>query len=196
MKIQQAYVQLVGDAIIPLAGALFFDWGLYFILIYYFLELLAQEVILQLKSKKIAEYSGKGTELRGKYTALSFLFLLVGIGLIHLAVYFIHPGIHFQQEWIDFMAYEDMGIPQGVLLLPLVAFAEYQQYRMTFLMPAKFRSVRMEDLWKSHHQSQLLVLAAAGISVGLAQVLTLPDLVYVLAIVLLRAAYQFWQLRK
>lgn len=196
MKIQQAYVQLVGDAIIPLAGALFFDWGLYFILIYYFLELIAQEVILQLKSKKITEYSGNGSELRGKYTVLSILFLFVGLGLIHLAVYFIHPNIHFEREWIEFMTYEEMGIPQGVLLLPLVVFAEYQQYRMTFLLPAKFRSVRMEEMWKEHHQSQLLVIGAAAVSVGLAQIVALPELAYVLAIVLFRAVYQLWLLRK
>jgi hypothetical protein len=196
VKNQQAYLQLVGDALIPLFGALFFGWGLYFILIYYFLDLTAQEVIIQLKSRKINEFSGKKSALLGNYTALSILLLLIGIGLIHVAVYFIHPTIQFQQEWIEFMTYEELGIPQGVLLLPLIAFAAYQQYRMTFLMPAKFRSIRLEDVWRAHHQSQLLVLAAAGISMGLAHVFVLPDLVYVLAIVVLRAAYQYWQIRK
>ena len=196
MKIQQAYLQLIGDALIPLFGALFFGWGLYFILIYYFLDLLAQEVILQLKSKKINEFSGKKNTQLGKSTVLSFLLLLLGIALIHLAVYVIHPTIHFWQEWIEFMTYKELGIPQGVLLLPLIAFAAYQQYRMTFLMPAKFRSIRLEEIWKPHHQSQLLVLAAAGISMGLAYLFTLPDLVYVLAIVAFRAAFQYWQIRK
>jgi hypothetical protein len=196
VKIQQAYLQLVGDALIPLAGALFFDWGLYFILLYYFLELIAQEVIIQLKSKKIADYNGKAHAFPVKHTVLSVLFLFVGIGLVHVAVYVIHPTIHFPTELVEFLTYEEMGIQQGILLLPLIAFAEYQQYRMTFLMPAKFRSVRFEDLWKSHHQAQLLVIAAAGISVGLAQVVALPDLAYVLAIVLFRATYHIWLIRK
>lgn len=196
MKIQPAYIQLVGDALIPLAGALFFGWGLYFILIYYFLDLIAQEVIIQLKSKKIIEFSGNQHNLRGYYTVLSLLLLFLGMGLIHLAVYFIHPSIEFQKEWIEFISYEEMGIPQGILLIPLIAFAAYQQYRMTFLMPAKFRLMRLEELWKPHHHSQLLMLAAAGIAIGLAQIVALPDLVYVLSIVALRAVYQVWLLRK
>ncbi len=196
MKSQQAYLQLIGDALIPLFGALFFGWGLYFILIYYFLDLAAQEFIIQLKSKKINQFSGKKPTFLANYTAVSVLLLLVGIGLIHVAVYFIHPTIQFQQEWMEFMTYEELGIPQGVVLLPLIAFAAYQQYKMTFLMPAKFRSIRLEDLWRQHHQSQLLVLAAAVITMGFAKLFVLPDLVYVMAIVILRAAYQYWQIRK
>lgn len=196
MKIQQAYIQLIGDAIIPLAGALFFDWGLYFILVYYCLDLIAREVILQLKSKKIIEFSGINNNLRMRYTVLSVLYFLLGLAMIHAAVYVIHPTINFQKELIDFMSYEEMGIQQGFILLPLIAFAAFQQYRMSFLMPAKFRSMSLEEIWKPHHQSQLIVIAAAGIAIGVAQVVALPDLVYVLAIVAVSSLYQLWQLRK
>ena len=58
MKTNQAYIQLIGDAVIPLAGALFFDWSLYFILIFYCIDLFVAEVILHVKSKKTVEFRG------------------------------------------------------------------------------------------------------------------------------------------
>lgn len=196
MKINQAYIQLIGDAIIPLAGALFFDWSLYFILIFYCIDLVATEVILHLKSKKTIEFRGidkKEWFTRGLKSSILFL---GSLSLIHLGVLSIHPQIDFQKELIDFMAYEEMGIQQGYILVPLIALAAYQLYRMTFLMPARFRTISMDEIWRPHLISLLIIIGFSGIVIGLSQFVVFHELVYVLSIVGISASYQLWQIIK
>ena len=194
MKIKQAYIQLISDAIIPLAGALFFDWSLYFILIFYCIDLLASEVILHLKSKKTVEFRGMNKSNWIQNGLKSGVLFIVSLLLIHLGVFFIHPGIDFQKELVDFMAYEEMGIQQGYILVPLITFAAYQLYRMTFLMPARFRTITLNEIWNPHLISLLIIIGFSGSVVGLSQLIVFPELVYILAIVGVSSAYQLWQI--
>lgn len=196
MKIKQAYIQLISDAIIPLAGALFFDWSLYFILIFYCLDLLALEVILHLKSKKTVEFRGINKKKWLNYGLKSGTLFLLVLLLIHLGVFFIHPGIDFQKELIDFMAYEEMGIQQGYILVPLIAFSAYQLYRMSFLMPARFRTIAMGEIWNPHLISLLIIIGFSGVVIGLSQFMVFHELVYILGIVGISSAYQFWRIVK
>lgn len=196
MKIRQEYIQLIGDAVIPLAGAFFFDWSLYFILIFYCLDLLAQEVILHLKSKKTVEFRGIDKNIWSTNGIKSGVLLLFVLALIHVAVYFIEPGIDFKQQLYDFIMYEELGIPQGVVLVPLIAFSAYQLYKMTFLMPARFRTISLEEIWKPHLIAQLIIIGFAGLSIGISQFIVFPEIVYVLAIVIISFSYSLYQVSK
>ncbi len=196
MRIKQAYIQLIGDAIIPLAGALFFDWSLYFILIFYCIDLLASEVILHLKSKKTIEFRGINVKKWRQQGLKSGLLLILALLLIHLGVFFIQLGIDFSTELIDFMAYEEMGIQQGYILVPLIAFSAYQLYRMTFLMPARFRTITLDEIWHPHRTSLLIIIGFSGLVIGLSQLIIFHELVYILAIVAISSAYQFWRIVK
>lgn len=196
MRVKQAYIQLIGDAIIPLAGAFFFDWSLYFILIFYCIDLLASEVILHLKSKKTVEFRGINKKGWRQYGVKSGLLLTLALVLIHLGVFFIQSGIDFQNELIEFMAYEEMGIQQGYILVPLIAFSAYQLYRMTFLMPARFRTITLDEIWHPHLISLLIIIGFSGLVIGLSQLIVFPELVYILAIVAISSAYQLWRIVK
>ena len=196
MRVKQAYIQLIGDAIIPLAGAFFFDWSLYFILIFYCIDLLASEVILHLKSKKTVEFRGINKKRWRQHGIKSGLLLTLALVLIHLGVFFIQSGIDFQNELIEFMAYEEMGIQQGYILVPLIAFSAYQLYRMTFLMPARFRTITLDEIWHPHLISLLIIIGFSGLVIGLSQLIVFPELVYILAIVAISSAYQFWRIVK
>ena len=196
MKIKQAYIQLISDAIIPLAGAFFFDWSLYFILIFYCIDLLALEVVLHLKSKKTFEFRGMNKKNWLQSGLKSGVLFLLSLLLIHLGVYFIHPDVDFQSELIEFMAYEEMGIQQGYILVPLIAFSAYQLYRMTFLMSARFRTITLDEIWNPHLTSLLIIIGFSGVVVGLSQLIVFPELVYILAIVGISSAYQFLRMEK
>ena len=191
--LKHIYIQLLGDAIIPLAGALFFDWSLYFILLFYCLDLLALEVILHLKSKKTVEFRGIKSKEWMKAGFLSGLLLLLALVLIHIAVFFISPNINFGQQLYDFIMYEEMGIPQGIILVPLIAFSAFQLHRMTFLMPARFRTISLDEIWRPHHISLLVIIVFACITIGLSQLIIFHELVYVLTIVIISSAYQLWR---
>lgn len=196
MNTKQAYIQLVGDALIPLAGVFFFDWSLYFILLFYCLDLIASEVVSHLKSKKTVEFNGISKKPWLVSGVKSALLLIVSLASIHVAVYAIHPEMNFQQAFIEFMSYEEMGIAQGYILIPFVAFAAYQLYRMDFLMPAKYRTIDLQEIWKPHTTALIIIILAAYITVGVSQLIVFSDLVYVLSIVGVSSMYQLWIIRR
>lgn len=184
---------LISDALIPLLGFFVWDWSLYFILLFYFLDLLAREFITHLKTRKIYEdqhLSNKQKWIRNG--VLSALLLIVVVGIIHVAMLFISPGIHFPSELYHFWTYEELGIQQGYILLPLVGYAAYIQFKMQFLMPGKSRSVLVDTLWKQHILSLLLMGAGASLAVLISLILPLPEIVYVLAIVTGAAAFSYF----
>ena len=191
---RQSLVQLFGDAVIPLAGVFLFEWSLYFILLFYCLDMIANEIIAHLKSKKIIEFNGKDKKAWVISGLKSVLLMIISLVTIHVAVYFIHADIDFKKEFVAFMMYEELGIPQGYVLVPLIAFSSYQVYRMNFLMPAKFRSIQLEEVWRPHIQSLIVIILAAGASIGLSQLIIFPDWAYVIIIVLVAFSYQFWLL--
>lgn len=192
MRISPKYIQLVSDALIPLAGFFFWDWGLYFILLFYLLDMLASEVIVHLKSRKSIEYYGKGKKERFSFGIQSVVMLLISVLSIHAAMYFIQPGIDFKQEFIDFWTYEELGMQQGYFLAPFIAYGAYLQYKISFLMPAKFRTLIHAEIWKAHLGAFLLIVAACGIAIGLSQLVELSQVIYVLVIVALSSFYQFF----
>jgi hypothetical protein len=192
VRISPKYIQLVGDAIIPLGGFFFWDWGLYFILLFYLLDMIASEVIIHFKSRKSIEYYGKGKKERFSFGIQSALMLLVSVISIHAAMSFIQPGIDFKQELIDFWTYEELGMQQGYLLAPFIAYGAYLQYKTSFLMPAKFRTLIHAEIWKAHLRAFLLIVAASGIALGVSQVVELSQMIYVLVIVATSSSYQFY----
>jgi hypothetical protein len=184
MKMNRKYVLLFSEALIPILGFFFWNWGLYFILLFYFIDVLAQEVIMHLKTKKIIgaqEISSSSNWV--KSGALSAFVVLALISLIHVSMFYIDPSINFMKQVELFWTYEEMGIQQGYLLLPLVGFMAYVQFRTDFIMPKMEESTVLEMMWKMHLKALLTIIGCVGITVGLSQIVVLPEVVYVLCIV-------------
>lgn len=193
MKLNPKYIQLIGDALLPILGLLLWDWGLYFILLFYILDLISGELIIHLKSKKIVEYQGK--KLLGqwwKYGIISTLLLGICIVLIHLAVGQVVPEIDFTKEAWAFWSYEEIGIQQGYILVPLLLITAYQQYKIFFLMSAKYRTVELSTPWKRRFISYALMIAGAGITIGIASFLSVPQWIYILLVVAGASSFQYF----
>lgn len=158
--------------------------------------MLAQEVILHLKSKKTVEFRGINKNEWSSRGLKSGLLLLVALAMIHLAVFFIEPGIDFKRQLYDFIMYEELGIPQGFVLVPLIAFSAYQLYRMNFLMPARFRTISIDGIWRPHFISLLIIIGFTGLAIGISQFIVFSELVYVLAIVAISFFYSLYQLSR
>lgn len=190
MRIQPKYLLLFSDAFIPILGFFVWDWSLYFIVLFYFLDLLAREVITHLKTKKIYEVQGLSNKSKWvRSGALSALLLVLVFAAAHMGVYFACPQIDFLQEIQLFWEYEELGIQQGYLLIPLVAYGAFVQYKMQFLIPNKARTVLADSLWRQHHLALILIIAGALLSLMLSLIVPLPEVVYLLAIVIGAAAF-------
>ncbi|MDB4075021.1 MAG: hypothetical protein QNK78_07170 [Crocinitomicaceae bacterium] len=190
MRLNRKHFLLFSEALIPVLGFFFWNWGLYFILLFYFIDVLAQEVIMHLKSKKITKTHNIKDNKEWFFSgALSLFTVFAMITLIHVAMYSIEPSIDFIKQIKLFWTYEEMGMQQGYLLIPLVVFAAYSQYRMDFLMMRKDRVAELNIEWKKHLRALLVIIGFTGIVIGLSQFIVLAEIVYVLGIVGLIAAY-------
>ena len=192
MKINPKHLQLFADALIPLMGLFLWDWSLYFMLLFYFLDLFSNEIIVHLKASKTIVFQGRNGAKKNwlKWGIISSCSLALAVIMIHFAVYFISSGIDFKSETISFLNYEEMGIKQGYLLVPLVFFVSYQQYKMTFLMPARFRNNQLNVMWKKHIIPLILIIAFAGLGLSLSWFLEIPEAIYVLGIIIISTLYK------
>jgi len=193
MRVNPKYILIFSDALIPLLGLFVWGWNLYFILLFYMLDLLAREVLTHIKTKGI--YKAQGLKNKRKWLrkgVLSGALFMLSISAIHTAVWLIQPDIQFLTELRNFWEYEELGVQQGYILLPLIAYAAYAQYKMTFLMTGKARTVIMDSLWKQHFIALGLILAGATIGALIGSFVQIPDTVSVIVIVVLTGCYNYF----
>lgn len=185
-------VNAISEAVIPILGLLFFDWGIYFILLFYFIDLIATEVFVYIKVNKIVQFQKINFPFSTRYGRLIFNSLLVLVVLItsHFAVFHIVPEINFPQQIIEFLSYEEAGIPipQGYILLPLVILGNYQQYKAMFIKTGLYQKQSWKNLIFARRKALLIAIAGGVLAVGIANLVALPGFVYVLGIV----GVKFW----
>lgn len=191
MKIQPKYIQLIGDALIPLLGFFLWNWSLYFILLFYIIDMLLAEVVMHLKTKKtLQERSAEKKSIWIKQGILSTVLFSVNCVLVHLAMQVLHPTIDFQKEALAFWSYKDMGIEQGYILLPLLILVAYQKYKMEFLMPALYKTINLQGMWKEHQKANIILLAFIGLALGMFSFIAPPEWILILLIVVISSGYK------
>lgn len=117
-------IQILGELAIPLMGFFLWNWSLYFILLFYIIEnLFATYFQVETFRKFQALIQKKSIPLDVKQLFIFLGFWLLEVIFIHVFLFLTNPSIQFGKEIIDFFMYEDMGIPQGFLLIPLLYFA-------------------------------------------------------------------------
>tara|TARA_B100000524_G_scaffold237545_1_gene126614 strand:- start:869 stop:1444 length:576 start_codon:yes stop_codon:yes gene_type:complete len=115
---------ILGDAALPLVGFLFWDWGFYFIVLFFLFDLGIRILFLRKKTALLPSIIlPKGFFLKG------IGLVILEIALLHLLVYFSFKSISFIAEFWAFLSYEELGIAQGVLLLPLLFLNEIIRIR-------------------------------------------------------------------
>lgn len=190
-RLNPKYIQLIGDSIIPLLGYFFWNWNLYFILIFYGIDFLTKEVLLHLKSKKINDFRKGENSHWGKFALTSGLLLSFSIFLIQLSMPHIERNFDSLKELYAFWSLKDVGgIEQGYVLIPLIIFMGYFQYKMEFLKPGIFAKMSIQDLWNPHIKSLLFILGFSAFSFGLVQFIQLPEVFFVVGIVLISSLIQ------
>ena len=190
-KFNPVYVKVFGDALLPLLGYFVWDWSVYFILLFYILDTFVGEVLVHLKTKKIKSYSEKVVVLSWiQYALFSFLLLTVGLVGMHLSMKLIEPTLDFWKEIYLFLSYEEIGIAQGYVLLPLIVFMGYAQYRNEFIFPKKFQTVPFQYLWRTHIVSRLAICILVIALSSVAYLFQPASWFYIIAIVVATSIYQ------
>jgi len=197
MKLNASYLKIFADLLIPILGFLWWNWSIYFILLFLLLDLAVSEVLVHLKTKKIKSYSEKVVLKQWvKFGVYSFLLFIMSTVAIHIGMKQIHFDINFTDEIYNFLSYKEMGVAQGIVLIPLVVFMGYSQYKTEFLIPQVFRGISFEKLWKNYfivHFSLFGFILLMGL---LAAVTNFNEWVYLGIMLLSILTYKLLLLRK
>lgn len=188
--------QLVLEAVIPLAGFFLWNWSLYFIVLFYVLDLFSREIVTHFKAKKIWKHNGgNGDESKKKWITqgvLSLILLGFSLALIHFFFLLYQPDMDQIKEAKAFWMYKDLGIEQGYFLLPLVALTAFAQYRQEFIFTARYKTVQLKQIWSEHLRTRFALLAGIGLGIGICQLLpNLTEAFYVFAIIVFSSLYNF-----
>ena len=184
------YIQVFSEALLPLLGFLFWNWGLYFILLYYLLDLFADVIITHLKSKKIALYQAVEAKTWLKNGVIGGLLFISNVLLMHLAVESVFVDIDFVKEAISFWTYKDLGMQQGYVLIPLVAFAAYQQYKLQFVRLKQHETYSMDRLWRGKIIAYAVILVSSVAVILVSQIMRFDEAIYIYTIITITTAYQ------
>jgi hypothetical protein len=189
MSSRLKYIQLAGDALIPLLGFFIWDWSLYFILIYYVLDLFIGEILMYFKSRQIIRFHEKQVNWF-KHAVFSLLLFIASVFLVHSVMGILHPEQTLISEFKSFWTYEELGIQQGYILVPILILAAVQKYRFEFLMTGRYRTLQLSDLWKKHLTQYPLIMACSGIALATAWLFSPQDVWYLISIIVLSSLYR------
>lgn len=194
MKLNPKFIQIIGDGIIPLMGYFLWDWSLYFILLFYFLDLFTKELLLHLKTKKIksVQHHNDSSLIKKWFFkgVISLTILCLSLLLIHLTMLYLYPNFSALKEIISFMSYTEMGIPQGILLIPLIVAMGYVQFKNEFIKPKQYLTLKFQLIWKHHLNSGLIILGGSGLGLGISTFIILPEWFFIITIVFVSGIYQ------
>lgn len=195
---RQLYIRLLSNLVIPVLGFWIWDWSLYFILLFYILDICSNEIVLHLKIRKIKSVQ-KERVLKTPtriYGIVSGLFLILIIAEINVGIALLYPGFDFQQEIWGFLSYKELGIPQGFVLLPLIGMMAYSTYKMEFLIPKMYLRQEEKSVWKEHLKQHFVLLAFCAILILIAVAYQFTETVSLVIILIVTTGYNYLQGRE
>ena len=185
MKKLEIISAILGDAALPLVGFLFWDWGFYFITLFFLFDLVIRTLFLH---KRIGFLPS---------IILPKAFLLKGIGfvvsevlILHFLVYFSFNPISFTAEIWSFLSYEELGVAQGILLLPLLFLNEIIRIRNEKKLGTS-QNVRFEIL-KNYQLSGLFRILFWSLLLFLTFLFSISETTLVAILILTLCIQPFW----
>jgi hypothetical protein len=190
MNFNLRLIQVLSDALIPVLGYLFWDWDLFFILLYYLLDLLISEIFMCFKSRSISSIRG----LRMRETLAYFIvgMIIVSSILLLLRIFMLnlHPEINLIAETVEFWRYKDLGIEQGYILLPLLILVGYQRYKTEFIKSELHKKTSLKELWVLHYRELLRLLGYTGLISATSFIILFPEWMYLILLLFGTTVYQ------
>jgi hypothetical protein len=122
---------------------------------------------------------------------LTIALILIGFVAVIPALYQIDSAFDLLKSTWEFLSYKEMGIAQGIILIPLLIYAGFAQYKMQFLLSGEFQTTKPSEIWELHFQTMFLVIAASGLFLGLSLLAEIPVVFYVFSLIFGVSAYRF-----
>lgn len=174
---QSALFQTVLEAALPLAGYFYWHWDTSFILLFYLLDWILFLAINTVKAKKRFAFSQLAAEKKQaiRTLLLGTAFLIITCFVVLLTMQLLQPTFNFSERVIAFLRYNDMGIEQGYVLLPLLLLNGISVYKQQFIRPELYKYLTIGQLINESLKQGLLLLACAGLFLGVALFVQFPE---------------------
>lgn len=174
---QSALFQTILEAALPLAGYFYWHWDTSFILLFYLLDWILFLAINSVKAKKRFAFSQLASERKQaiRTLLLGTAFLIITCFVVLLTMQLLQPTFNFSERVVAFLRYNDMGIEQGYVLLPLLLLNGISVYKQQFIRPELYKYLTMGQLINESSKQGLLLLACAGLFFGVSLFMQLPE---------------------
>lgn len=160
---------LLGDVALPLIGYVFWKWNFYFILLFFILDQASRVIFLPWRLKLTSLTSKEKNQLIFRH----ILLFLIEVLLVHSVIFLQNKEINFLYEIQAFLTYEDMGIQQGFLLIPLILASEWMRIKnelKTGIIESKQVSLQLQN-----QKSSFIRIAFFALLAGLMNLVSLPE---------------------
>jgi len=190
-------IQRLLEALIPIIGYFQWRWDLSFILLFYLLDWLLVTFITTAKGIRRFRHSSEPTEKKLLYRAMltAVFLLLAGCLVTATAIVFLQPSMSWTERIHAFLVYEDMGIQQGIVLIPLMVLNGVLVYRQQFIMPARYRTQTMQMITAPLVRQGVILLACAGALLGVVQLVAFPQEILIFVSIAAISTYRWLVLR-
>ncbi len=161
-------VQTLLEALLPVAGYLFWNWDTSFILQFYLLDWLLFYGLTLAKARKRAHYHPDADERRLAFrnALLGALLLIATTALVWNLLPRLQQPFSWSERIWAFLSYEDLGMAQGLFLIPLILLNGIMLYKSQFIRLNLFAKLDMQQITNGLTKQGLLLLGAAGIFFG------------------------------
>lgn len=176
---------LFGDVALPLAGFLFWDWGFYFIALFFLFDISFRSIFLNKRVKLLPSM-----EIENRFVLKGVLLTVFEIFALHILVILSIPSIDFVSEFWSFLTYKEIGVAQGVVLLPLLILNEFMRIRNEQKMKVP-QNVRFE-IMRSGQKVQFFRVLLWCVFMGLTLLIPFPETALVLIFIAALSIQPFW----
>jgi hypothetical protein len=187
-------VTALGELIIPLMGYYLWNWDLHFILLFYYLDIIASFFLSIAKVRAVSLYRERKWILQIHLSTflIWYGFILIGLVLLEVAMLTVYPGINLIDSLFRFITYEEWGIPQGIVLLPLIFLLNWQQYKLVFLRTGEY-TVFPTELMKRIQTASFGAFASGSLGLIILVISGIKDEQLLLwLIVLVKLLHELW----
>jgi hypothetical protein len=191
MKQQAKITQLIGDMAIPIIGFYLWDWSMLFILFFYILDVAISTVFTFVKTKSINSFH-RSNYYPWKHIIIILLGYILSFYLVYYLIVTISPKISVGNEMVHFLITKEWGIPQFILLFPLLILGGYMQFKMSFLVPKANETTNIDSLWHEHVKLFMLIVGVIALLLGLSIWIVFPEWLYVWGMVLGSSGYRYY----
>ena len=176
---------LIGDVALPLAGFFFWDWGFYFIALFFLFDISFRSVFLNKRVKLLPSMV-----FENRFVLKGVLLTVFEILALHILVILSISSIDFVSEFWSFLMYQEIGVAQGVVLLPLLILNEFMRIRNEQKMKVP-QHVRF-DIMINSQKIQLFRVLLWCLFMGLTMLIPFHETALVLIFIATLSIQPFW----